>query len=358
MSRRNRYGVLAPANGARGTARVEGGCKRGVEIGGAQPCADRIEHQAIQPVSVAKTHLRLGRMHVHIHQIRRQFEEQKRHGVAARHEQAAIGFLQGMAQAAVANPAAVEEQVLHLGVAALAGRVGDEAVQTRRACLGVDGIELVAQIRCRRTGRGGRAGSPSRALRRRVCRCAAASGADPGLARARRVKTSQTWPISVGWSAGTCGARACCRRGAGPRCACRESRSRGGPLRQLAAVARDLRAASSALAGAIAASPGRRRRSTPGLRRGSPGWRSGRDRRRWSACWWHGWRRPAAGRPGRCRSRHRRRGSARCRLARRRRRCGVLPASTLFSSSSLTTLAGRSMTSPAAILVMTESGSC
>src|SRR5262249_13811731 len=36
----------------------------------------------------------------------------------------------------------------------------------------------------------------------------------------------------------------------------------------------------------------------------------------------------------------------------------VAPASTEFSSNSLTTLAGRSMTSPAAILVTTESGSC
>ena len=36
----------------------------------------------------------------------------------------------------------------------------------------------------------------------------------------------------------------------------------------------------------------------------------------------------------------------------------VLPASTEFSSSSLTTLAGRSMTSPAAMRVMTEGGSC
>src|SRR5262249_7776140 len=36
----------------------------------------------------------------------------------------------------------------------------------------------------------------------------------------------------------------------------------------------------------------------------------------------------------------------------------VLPASTLFSSSSLRTDAGRSMTSPAAILVITECGSC
>ena len=71
------------------------------------------------------------------------------------------------------------------------------------------------------------------------------------------------------------------------------------------------------------------------------------------ACWWRGWRRRAAGRRGRCRGRHRRRGSVRRRPARRRCRCGVLPASTLFSSSSLTTLAGRSITSPAAILVMT-----
>jgi hypothetical protein len=35
-----------------------------------------------------------------------------------------------------------------------------------------------------------------------------------------------------------------------------------------------------------------------------------------------------------------------------------LPASTAFSSNSLTTLAGRSMTSPAAILLTTSAGNC
>ena len=53
----------------------------------------------------------------------------------------------------------------------------------------------------------------------------------------------------------------------------------------------------------------------------------------------------------RCRSRRRRRGSARRRPARRRCRCAWRRRRRLFSSSSLTTLAGRSMTSPAAILV-------
>ena len=101
----------------------------------------------IKSLSVAETHLRLGRMHVHIHLIRRQVKKEEDDGVTARHEQAAIGFLDGVAEAAVAYPAAVDEEVLHLGRAAFAGRVGDVAGQQRVALAALHGVEGAATSR-------------------------------------------------------------------------------------------------------------------------------------------------------------------------------------------------------------------
>ena len=140
----------------------------------------------------------------------------------------------------------------------------------------------------------------------------------------------------------------------------RAGRAVPGPTgRQLAAVAGELGAVGSAPAAATAASTW----ATPPIdARASPRKPSVPMRNRSSAV-----RELAGGVAGegerqvvgvRCRSRHRRRGSARCRPARRRCRCGWRRRRRQFSSSSLTTLAGRSMTSPAAILVMTDGGNC
>ena len=70
------------------------------------------------------------------------------------------------------------------------------------------------------------------------------------------------------------------------------------------------------------------------------------------ACSWRGWPRPAAARRRRCRSRCRPRGSAPSRPRPTDTSIRVAPASTAFSINSLTTLAGRSITSPAAILLI------
>src|SRR5438874_13072255 len=51
-----------------------------------------------------------------------------------------------MAQATVANPTAIEEEVLHLQVAAFAGRIADESVEVSRSLAGVDGVELVLDL--------------------------------------------------------------------------------------------------------------------------------------------------------------------------------------------------------------------
>src|SRR5260370_28348224 len=97
-----------------------------------QALAHAAEYKAVQGMTVAEADLCLGRVDVDIHLVRRKLQEEKGSCITAGHEQAAIGFLEGMSQTAVADPAAVEKQVLHLGVAALASRVAYEAVQPRR----------------------------------------------------------------------------------------------------------------------------------------------------------------------------------------------------------------------------------
>src|SRR5207245_273779 len=72
---------------------------------------------------------------------------QERAGVPSRHEQTAVSFLEGMAEAAIANPAAVDEQVLQLGVAAFTGRVRHIAAKLRRSGLHFDDVEPVAHFR-------------------------------------------------------------------------------------------------------------------------------------------------------------------------------------------------------------------
>ncbi len=103
----------------------------GGQVLAAQSFADRGKDEMVQGLTIAETHFRLGRMHVDIHQIRWQFQEQKHDRIATRHEQAAIRFLDGVGQAAITDPPAVEEQVLHPSRASLAGRVGNVASQLR-----------------------------------------------------------------------------------------------------------------------------------------------------------------------------------------------------------------------------------
>src|SRR6266852_498227 len=95
---------------------------------------------------IAKPHLRLGRMNVDIDLIGRQLEKEKSHGISAGHEQTAISLLQCVAQAAVANPSAVDKQILQLGVAPLVSRVHDVPAQERRSLPGLERINPLTDI--------------------------------------------------------------------------------------------------------------------------------------------------------------------------------------------------------------------
>src|SRR5262245_14361705 len=101
----------------------------------------------IHRMPVTEAYLGLGGVDVDINMVRRQLQKEKSDRVTPRHQQAAKCLLHCMAQAAVADPTAVEEQVLHLGVAALTGRVGNVAVQPGRSLLHLDAVQFVADLR-------------------------------------------------------------------------------------------------------------------------------------------------------------------------------------------------------------------
>src|SRR5437868_3434601 len=85
-------------------------------------------------------------MHIHVHLIRGQLQEQKRNGVTARHQQSAIGFLQSVAKASVTNPPAIQEQVLELGIAALASWIGDVAAERHGPLLRFQRVRPIAHL--------------------------------------------------------------------------------------------------------------------------------------------------------------------------------------------------------------------
>jgi hypothetical protein len=85
-------------------------------------------------------------MHVHIHGVRRQFQEQERRGISARHQQAAKTLLQCVAERPVADPSAIDEQVLKLGRPPVAGRVADEAAKAHRPLTSVDLVSAVGDL--------------------------------------------------------------------------------------------------------------------------------------------------------------------------------------------------------------------
>ena len=85
-------------------------------------------------------------MNIDINLVRRQLEKEKSHGISAGHEQSAIGLLQRVAQAAVANPSAIDKQILQLGVAPLVSRVHDVPAQERRSLPGLERINPLTDI--------------------------------------------------------------------------------------------------------------------------------------------------------------------------------------------------------------------
>jgi hypothetical protein len=73
-------------------------------------------------LAVAEANLDLGRVDVHVHLLRRQVQENHRHRVSPRVDQAAVGLAQGVGEEAVAHEPPVDEEVLPVGVCPPGGR--------------------------------------------------------------------------------------------------------------------------------------------------------------------------------------------------------------------------------------------
>ena len=135
-------------------------------------------------------------MDVHIDQLGRHLQHQEGDGKAADHQQAAIGFAQGVLQGPVADVPAVEKEILHPVVAAALAGMGHVAGQLHLVLDALDPNQVVGQLAAEE--RAIRSSQPSWAassnigfsLCRKVkCTC--------GAARAMRMNASETWPNSV-----------------------------------------------------------------------------------------------------------------------------------------------------------------
>ena len=106
-------------------------------------CADdEPAHQS----RVAEPHLRLRRVHVHVHRVRREVDEERRHGVAPAVQEVRIGRAHGAVQQAVAHRPAVDEEVLVLRAGAVEGGERRVAGEMHALAFGVDGERVVCEV--------------------------------------------------------------------------------------------------------------------------------------------------------------------------------------------------------------------
>ncbi len=97
-----------------------------------------MEHELVDALAFAEAHFALGRVHVHIHLLRRHFEEQHESGVALVVQDVLIGLAHGVHQHLVAHEAAVDEEILLVAGGARIGGQGGDAVQVQVADLALD----------------------------------------------------------------------------------------------------------------------------------------------------------------------------------------------------------------------------
>jgi hypothetical protein len=101
---------------------------------------DRVGHRA----GVSETDFGLLRVHVHVDQLPRKLDEDRAHGVAPGLQRVAIGGGDGAGEGSVLHGAAEDEQVQAPGAGAGAVRSGEIGFDARRAARTLAGKELVA----------------------------------------------------------------------------------------------------------------------------------------------------------------------------------------------------------------------
>ena len=95
----------------------------------AQHLRQLAEDEVVDVPRTPKAHFVLGRMDVHVHKMRRQFQEQREHRVASVEEHVSIRLAHGVAGEPVAHRAAVDEEVLARGAGVRVGRQADPPPQ-------------------------------------------------------------------------------------------------------------------------------------------------------------------------------------------------------------------------------------
>ena len=98
-----------------------------------QRLADRVRDEAVHGAAVAEAHLMLGGMDVDVHRGGIDVQEQHIGRLAVAMQHVGVGGAQRVADRAVAHETAVDVQVLPVGARAGRGRAGDHAGQAHRA---------------------------------------------------------------------------------------------------------------------------------------------------------------------------------------------------------------------------------
>ena len=101
-----------------------------------------MEDELVHRLAFAKAHLGLGRMHVDVHAMRIELEEQHVGRMALLVQDVRIGLAHGVRQYLVAHEAAVDEEILGVAAGARVGGQGGVAAEAQAAGGGLDGARL------------------------------------------------------------------------------------------------------------------------------------------------------------------------------------------------------------------------
>ena len=91
-----------------------------------------MQHELMHAAPVTKAHLGFCRVHVHIHPLRRQFQEQDIGRVAFVMQHIAVGLAHGVAKQLVAHKTAVDEQILRIAPGTGVGGQAGQSIKAQR----------------------------------------------------------------------------------------------------------------------------------------------------------------------------------------------------------------------------------
>ena len=117
-----------------------------MEVAGQEGLAEGGQELAVDPLAVAEPDLDLGRVDVDVDLLGRDFQVEERHGRPADHQEAAERLGQGVAERAVADVPAAQEEELALGARPALRGVADVAPEVRLVVLALDPEQRLGQL--------------------------------------------------------------------------------------------------------------------------------------------------------------------------------------------------------------------